>query len=1583
MSNISDTATVTLVCNGSQAKKELTELQQKFDQAAKRVDELQSKIKDKDAFNAAKESVDEYSNELSSLKSKLKNAEKEFKDLKDTAGTSPADLKKAREAVKTLKNDIQTTSEALRNAKNEFADFDPKTLEKAKKKASELKKRIDDIRSSTETVKDVLSNLDSVSLKQLQATLQTLNKQFRNAEQGTEAYTELAAKIRAVKEQIASVKDDLKETEGPWARFKNWAVGAWPALDLLKGWYDDAINTLRGFVDAYAGMDQEMQSVRKYTGMATKDVDALNEEFKKMDTRTSREQLNLLAQDAGRLGKHSVDDIMGFVRAADKINVALDDLGDGATLTLSKLTGVFGVEDQYGTEKSLLKVGSVINELSQNCSASAPYIANFTERVAGVGVQANMTIPQIMGFAAVLDSNAQKVEASATAVSQVLVRLYQDPAKYAKVAGLDVKEFSDLLQKDANGALILLLETLNKAGGMDVLSPMFKDMGENGSRAIAALSTLADKIEDVKAQQEVAAEAFREGTSIDAEFEVQNNTIAASLDKCKNAAHEYQVELGERLYPLMSHFLSSAAAVSHALLIVLRYLFDHKAAVLSLAVAITTYTLALKILKANITAAAIQQSILNAKTATAEALTASWTVVTKLAAAALALLTGNVTKARVAWNGFNAALKASVIGVIIGLLTILISKIIETSRAASEFSRSMDEAEKSATSFTEEAGKEISELDKLFGKLQGAKKGTKDYNDAKEAIISRYSVYLKGLVNEKGEIENLALAYNRLTWAANKSAQARGIDAAKKAVTETFFKESDEKTEEIRKTLIERGMGEQQVTRIVTSIVQAMASGQDVPVEIRNELKAFENANRSVVADMFTDRKSPLGMVHKLRDSQQVYLQRSAKLDAMDTRYFSSVDSEELTKQVKAIEEALASPSPSNAVNVSISMDGEDAARRVKSIFNEQSRTYSPKEQGVSLQTPHKDSRSTLDSYNPYTVEDTLSVAKDANGTASVSGYVSRSGAENLLRELTYELQQRGLPQSTSNTDLNTDSSSTTSPANTTSGSKDRFEEEKAWRAREEADARIAYAKGETTYSEHNEMMAMIATAYHQKLLDREDLTADERLSIQADYWESVNKVLVSGYKSEEAEENEYYEEILASLNRQYAERLESAELSADERKAAEKVHQEAMERAELEHLKRLVLIYESGSDDYLKAQKKLQDAELAAARRHQQEFEALEAEFARIKKDYFGNNADEDKALYDKHLANLRIVYERELLAARDNASEKLRIEKAYLEAQAALRKMYNQDSEAASRNSLQSAVESSVEWLNSDGGKAVTQSFSTVVSGMSSVFSGLSTMIQSEIQIQTAAIESRYDKEITAAEGNSYRVAKLEKQKEAEIAKVKNEANRKMFAMQVIQAVAQTATNALNAYGSAAAIPVVGHIMAPIAAAMAVAAGMVQVASIKKQQQASETQGYSKGGFTRPGAVDEPAGIVHAGEWVASQKLLASPVARPMIEALDYAQRTNTIGLLRSEDVSRSITAPQTISRIADGNPSAALMAAAMESNAGAIGRLVRRLEEPFVTVNTVSGDAGLKRAQDEYTKLMNNKSPKSRRKSYANNY
>lgn len=1337
----------------------------------------------------------------------------------------------AKQMMADIKAKIKETENTIDSLKQSMAD--PKTIEKANRQLKKYRKQLDEMDSAVNGVKRTFETLDEASPRQLEKTLRTLNKQLKDMTPGTEVWDSHVEKIRQLKERLADIKDELGEQRTAWGQFKEWALGAWPAIDLLDQWGSNIVDVMRGAVDAYAEMDQEMANVRKFTGMTEEQVASLNEELKNIDTRTSREDLNKLAQEAGRLGKTSQEDILGFVRAADKINVALDDLGKGATLTLSKLTGIFGDEQRYGTEQSLLKVGSVINELSQNCSASAPYLAEFASRMGGVGSQAGMTIQQIMGFGAVLDSNAQQVEASSTALSQVIVRLYQDPAKYARVAGLDVEKFSKLMREDANSALILFLETLQKAGGMDVLSPMFKDMGENGSRAITALSTLATHIDQVKAQQEAANVAFAEGTSIDKEFAVQNTTVQAGLEKCRKAAHELQVELGQYLVPVMGHVLSSSSAMMRASLTVIKFVAQHKAEIAILTTLIMANTVA------------INANAIKIKTVTV--FTKGWTLAVaafnKVAPAFRLLVAGATNAVQYFTNGLNYNYKMQLRW--------------RTAMSAMNF-----------THWTTLITGVAVAVYALYKKMT-------ELSDIEKDMISIREKGQKGIASQISEIRLLQRAANDETLTLDE--QRKAIDRLNSIIpdyngaldeTTRKYKANDKALQDYIKTLT-RKYELEGAKELLADI------GKDKAVATQSLKAAESNAENS--------RKN---------------FERGGGVAY--TSSFGMVGN--------------------TALDATAEFEGEVKSRK-----------------------------------------------------AALKRIVQREQA--ILNAYGVELEKAAVE--TSDTPPMESPSLTPTPNPKDSPDTDRFAEEKAWRERAEAEARISYSKGEATYSEHTERMAQIAATYYSKLLGREDVSGDEKLKIRADYWEAVNRREVAYTKQLVDEENSSYEDTMTSLKQNLSDRLSIENLSAEDRARSEKIFQEASELAELNHLARLVDLYEEGSDERLKAQQKYQEAELAAQKRHQQDYESQEAKYAKIKSDVFGDTPTEKKAKYDSALAALTTVYDRELAAAGDNAAERLRIEEAFLQAQNELRREYGQQSEEESHNALERSIASSVEWLNGDGGKALTGTLSTLTSGMSSIFSGLSSMVQAELEIQTASIEKRYDKEIQLAQGNSYKVAQLEKKKEADIAKAKNEANKKMFAMQVIQAVAQTAQNALSAYGSAAAIPVVGYILAPVAAAMAVAAGAIQIASIKKQQQAAEAQGYSQGGFTKPGAVNEPAGIVHAGEWVASQRLLANPVARPMIEALDYAQRTNTIGSLRADDVSRSITANNTLVRIAEGDGSSALMVAAAVRMSHTVDSLTERLNEPFVTVNTVTGDRGIKQAQDEYSRLVNNVTSKRYRK------
>ena len=414
-------------------------------------------------------------------------------------------------------------------------------------------------------------------------------------ERGSEAWNIQAQRIRLVKDEIARVNGELARSQTFLERLNNkwqeWQTAAMGGVAIITG----AVMAGKKAVQMYAEMEQEMANVRKYTGMTAEQVEHLNEEFKKIDTRSPREELNRLAQEAGRLGKTSEEDVLGFVKAADQINVALDELGDGATLQLSKLTSIFGDEERLGTERSLLAVGSVINELSQNCTAGASYLAQFGQRLAGVGAQAGMTVPQVMAFGAVLDSQGQKVEMSATALSKLIMNLFKNTEKIASATGMDLEKFNAALKSSTNEGLLMLLNRLNELGDMSVLAPVFADMGENGARASAVISALAGNVDMLIWEQEEAAKAFEEATSVTKEFDVQNNTVQAGLEKARKGFQEMAISLGQELMPVMRHFISTTSASMRVMLHLVKFIKEHKTAILSLAAAVATYTVAVNL----------------------------------------------------------------------------------------------------------------------------------------------------------------------------------------------------------------------------------------------------------------------------------------------------------------------------------------------------------------------------------------------------------------------------------------------------------------------------------------------------------------------------------------------------------------------------------------------------------------------------------------------------------------------------------------------------------------------------------------------------------------------------------------------------------------------------------------------------------------------------------------------------------------------------------------------------------------------------------------------------------------------------
>jgi TP901 family phage tail tape measure protein len=496
----------------------------------------------------------------------------------------------------------------------------------------------------------VMNNLATVSTNKLKESLRALRKAEDDAERGTKEQIAATRQRIAIERELA---DRLRETSSVEKERMGLMGRAAGAFNKYFALVTTAIGSITGLSFAFrrvaedlAKMDDVYADVMKTTGLSKDQVVELNEAFKKMNTRTSREELNLLARDAGKLGVSSKKDILGFVEAGNQIRVALgEDLGDEAIKDVGKIVEVFkkAQDDLKGMDLKgqMLAVGSAINELGQSSTASESYMVNFVQRMGGVASQAGISVQNVLGFASALDQLGQSVEMSATALQKFLMKLMEDPAKFARLAGLEVKQFSRLLAVDANAAVQTVLAALGNKGGFQALVPVFKDMGLDGARAVGVLSSLASGIDEIGEAQVIANRAFAEGISITNEYGIKNNTLLAKLERAKKEFREAGLSLGEYLNPVLLKSTNFVTYLIKALAALPAWWSENSRWVLSAAASVSVYTVA------------VNASIIATRV---------WIVVNTLLVKATGLL-------RVALNGLKSHPVIALASAIVGLIS--------------------------------------------------------------------------------------------------------------------------------------------------------------------------------------------------------------------------------------------------------------------------------------------------------------------------------------------------------------------------------------------------------------------------------------------------------------------------------------------------------------------------------------------------------------------------------------------------------------------------------------------------------------------------------------------------------------------------------------------------------------------------------------------------------------------------------------------------------------------------------------------------------------------------------------------------
>lgn len=1468
--------------------------------------------------------------DFAKLDAQLSKVKEQMLALKGATRKADEEARRMTATVSNLKhaslNDLNFTASRLRS---QMADFDPNTTMYASR-ASQLKlveaelerirqseqkvvtlmqqydKEIDrtnvDIKETKrqmQLVNNTMANLKTSSIRDLEYSIKALNQQMQGMQRGTEQFKQMELKAKQLKAELQAVRAEgvaqeswIKRSADWFNRMQGLALGA---VAVISG----ITFTVKKCVEEYAKMDDEMTNVRKYTGQAAEEVERMNEDFKKMDTRTPRQKLNQLAEDAGRLGITSTAAVEEFVDGADKINVALgDDLGDKAVSQIGKLAQMFGEDKTKGLRGAMLATGSAVNELAQNSSASAGYLVDFTARVAGVGKQAGFTQAQIMGLASVLDQNMQQDETAATAVQNLLAKMFQDSSKFAKIAGLNVKDFAKTLKEDANGALLQFLAAMRAKGGFADLAPMFEEMKMDGSRATGVLTVLADKLDDIKTAQNLANEAYSEGTSVLNEFETQNESVQAQLDKASKKFLDLSIELGQKLYPAARYCISAASLGVRALSTLVDFVKDYWRILIVLTAAIVTYT---AVSKAKLIAEKAQMAWLNIMILREKAhlvLVGLKTSALKTMAIVQMALTREIKLTTAVQMLWNKVLLANPITAVIAVVAGLTAAIVTLSKETSTAEQAQRDYNDAVTDANKQAAEEEASIMRLVSAIQSNTTAESDRKAALEELNGKLMREHLGNITEEAV----------RTGQATRQIQSY-IDMMKKKIV----------IDGLQKKLAES--------------IAKQAEDEDLLGEANNDNRGYWKR--------FWDRLNPFagGKTQKLNFAA----------DHKD-QLLQSVEREKQYQQ-KLIDK-----------------------------INE-------------LESQH------FEVYDPEPWRNNGFNGKDNDGTIikkqSTAGTHQASDKERKAR----------------------------AKAEKTAAAEARKREAEAKRKQKQA--------ADSIKAETSELMANNAKAYAEGKKTYQQFL-DDRQNIQIKGFAKLKQLY--GAESNEYKQLldnqvtvvKQHDAAILKMNEQSIERerlQKEASIKAQYNDANSAIYQndialdEAIYQNDADAMQKRLALYNEGSEEWLDLKAEMEQASLD----HQLQMqESYQNQLKELRQQFGKQDLQAQETMYLNGLDNL---YKQGLIKEEEYQQMKLEITKQFAAQRAQIdaddhgagsaqlkindksSEMVNSARAAAGESqstgnatlggyfssqveNYQNTMEKLKELYGNDKqnhaaymqakGK-ITSDFlndliektAVVYNGINGILSASSSYAQACSDLEQAKISKNYEKQIAAAGNNSKKKKKLEEKRDKELAAAKSKANKKAMKIEIAQAIASTAMSAINAYASAAAIPTIGWTLAPIAAGMATAAGMIQLAAIKKQHQA-EAAGYYEGGYTGGNRYRKEAGVVHEGEFVANHNAVNNSSIRPALDLIDRAQRSNTVGSLTAEDITRSLGqgSSTVVAPVVNVNNDNTEVRQSLDGVNAAVSRLTQTLDDGIEVEVPISGRRGLHRRLQDYQRILNNK-------------
>lgn len=401
-------------------------------------------------------------------------------------------------------------------------------------------------------------------------------------------------------------------------------------------------------------LSDSIARIKIYTKATNGDVLDLVDSLKKLDTRTSLAGLVDIATIVAKKGVVK-DEIVGVTQALDQLFVVLGkEVGDPheAVASLVKLVNVYS-EDKHVTAKNIGDIGAAIAKLTSSGVATGRFLIGFSERMAGIRGITGITIDKVLGLGAALEELGQRQEVSATALSQLMVKLFTNTDKFARITGKSVAEFNQLLRDSPIDAFVLVAEKLKgNAGELEKFFEGVTEIGARGGRVIGVLGDIAGNAEYAKKRMADATKALGDQAALSSAFAEKNKTFPATLDQISK---KFEILGSNRSVQL------TLSAIASLILLLLGN-------IPTLLVILALWTTGWALLNKELFLAKANLLLVNAQIFVSRLAITAVTIVTQAYAIAVALLSGAYRGATIAAAFFNRTIMLTPLGIILTLV---------------------------------------------------------------------------------------------------------------------------------------------------------------------------------------------------------------------------------------------------------------------------------------------------------------------------------------------------------------------------------------------------------------------------------------------------------------------------------------------------------------------------------------------------------------------------------------------------------------------------------------------------------------------------------------------------------------------------------------------------------------------------------------------------------------------------------------------------------------------------------------------------------------------------------------------------